>query len=115
VHENEAPVLGDMRVVLEKEQAIHPNEASVHRVICAEPGNAVRQHIEEAQMYEYEACVHRNLSPVPRCDSARAGKPCMAAECRCTRAEKLCMSAHEMCTRAQRHVSGALTTPRSID
>ena len=65
MHENEAPVLGDMHVVLEEERAIHPNEASVHRVICAERDNAVRRHIEEGQLHECEACVHRNLSPMP--------------------------------------------------
>jgi hypothetical protein len=71
MHENEAPVLGDMRVVSEKEPAIHSNEASVHRVICAERGNAVRRHIEGAQMPEFEACVHRNWSPV-QCVIVRA-------------------------------------------
>jgi hypothetical protein len=74
-------VLGDMRVVLEKEQAIHSNEASVHRVICAEHGNALRRHIEEAQMHECEACVHRNLSPMQGVTVRGRGSPAWLQSC----------------------------------
>jgi hypothetical protein len=55
--ENESPVLSDMC-------AMHSNEASVQRVICAERGNDVRPHSDEARMHECEAWVRRNLSPV---------------------------------------------------
>jgi hypothetical protein len=96
MHENEAPVLGDIRVVSEREPAIHSNEASVHRVIRAERGNAVRRHIEEAQMPECEACVYRNWSPVRgvivrargshawlhSCDArVRRSSPCLYMSC----------------------------------
>jgi hypothetical protein len=64
MHENQAPVLGDMRVVLESERAIHPNEASVQRLIRAVRGNTARPQIEGTQMHECEAGVHSSLSPV---------------------------------------------------
>lgn len=53
-----------MRVVLEAERAMHPNEVSVQRAVCAGRGNTARQHIEEARIQECEAGMHRSSSPV---------------------------------------------------
>ena len=57
-------MINRMRVVLEGERAVHPDEASVQRVICAARGNGVRPHIEGARLHECKTGVHRNLSPV---------------------------------------------------
>ena len=100
MHEKEARAWGDMRVVLKKELAIHPNEASVHRVLCAERCNAVRLHVEETLMHECEAGVLRDSSPVQgviaRVRGGHAWLQSYDAPVQISSAR----SAHELCTRA---------------
>jgi hypothetical protein len=48
VHKSEAPVTNDMRVVLEDEAAMHPNEASAQKNPLRVHGSTARPQIEEA-------------------------------------------------------------------
>jgi len=60
-----------MRAVFEEEQALHPSDASVHRIILAARGDGTRLHIEETRMREGEPRLYGNRSRVNRSHTSR--------------------------------------------